>query len=329
MTATSIDAQPASSPVGVGLILSMAFRSFVRRIGMHVGFGVLWFFGLMLTMCLTMVCVAFPVGVVMGVSRGAGPDGTAGAAAGMLGIMFVVYAAMIVMMIGAMALHQNVTYAITGADLNGQTMTLSQAVRSGFDRLLPQSLHGLLRSFVDMVVFVVLVGVPFGAVIAMSGETAGRTPDSLVRAIGSQIALLGVAYVVAGCAVLALRAFLGLGPVLVVAESLGPVQAFARSVTLLAGHRLAFLGAKLSVWGSFVVVYLVLVAVMFGAMGLSFDPGSQPGNPAAVFAMFPVLLLIYALMLLVYTFDHVCEAALYVRLAPRAYSVDGVAGVFR
>ena len=311
---------------GVFDVLGDAVGSIRRRFGTFVAFNVVFLIALFFSFCLVGCLLA----TVMGGATAAfgGRPGGEGATT-TFGAIVVVYGLLIVFVLAALAFHQ--AFAIeTGADdLRGGAPTFATGLSRAANRVLAHFGANVVRVFLDSLLFCLTAGV---VAAILRGTGFEPDPNDPSRGVGTAVERYG--FVIAGgylaqlVWVCGVRSFLGMtGPVLQV-EGLGVFDAMRRSARLLAGRRLQFIGLRL-IWGfaavaAMILGYLPIVGLVFGTAA-----SGEPPNPAYMFLLIPFALLFYGLMLMLYTFDSVIEAAFHARLAPRNVPGEHVAQVFR
>lgn len=295
-------------------VLGDAWSSFRRTIGTHM----IWngvFIALFLVSVCVLSCAMFPVMAGMGAVGGELAGVT-------VAIVAVLYGALLVLMLGLMALHQAVTLAITGASARGEPSDFGAAFRAGISRTPAMSGAMLLRLGADMVVWVVGFGLVAAAAFAMDAGWTTADPSSGLAA--GVIAAFVIVYLAGLAWMLVVRSFLGLSGPCAQHEELGPLDAARRSITLLTGHRLQLIAVRV-IWG---LIALVLYVVTYAPMGLLFAlPQVVPEAAVLAILALPYMVVWYYFAYHLLSFDTALEDAMYARLA-RPRTAEDLARVF-
>lgn len=317
--------QEQSPDFSITDVFSDAFASFRQRIGTHIGFNALFIVTLFASLCL-FGCV---FGMLLGFSGAAArPSSDPSNMLGAMGVgVLLLYAVLFVIMFAAMCVHHGFTLAITVKDLRGEQADLGTGMSAVFSRLL--SHVGLLfaKMGIDWIVGCVLFGLVFavGGGSGMFQNVNPADPTSFIRAFSTIMIYIVLVYFVWIVWVIAVRGFIGLAAGAVQVEELGPIDAIGRSVSLLAGRRLQFIGMRF-LWGvtwifGYLVLYVPMALVIFANAS-----GGEP-NPFLTLLLFPYMIFFYFAMFLMYSFDSVLEGAYFARCVPK-HTQTHVAEVF-
>jgi hypothetical protein len=278
----------------------------------HLAFGIV-FVALVLLSCCGSSCIVVPF--VAFADPGATGDEPP------LAAMIAIYAVFAVVSVFLGALHEAVTLHVSFATDRGEDASLRRALEASVRRW--PSLTGtvLLRTLTD-------VGLPVaaGTVLAVVSAAAGGGASEGARVLIALTMTL-VYFTSLGWALLT-RAHFGLAMCCAVREELGPRAAFARSHALLRGRRWHFLAFRLAYFVAGFALYCFSFAPFF-AFALSMPQRAVGGDPAdpMVLWVFPLLFLVYAVLLALYTFDSILLAAYHAR-SWRPLDAEAVARVF-
>jgi hypothetical protein len=225
---------------------------------------------------------------------------------------------LIVIALMATSVHHGFVLAVTVKDLRGEQADLGTGMSAAFSRVL--SHIGLLftKMGIDWIVGCLVFIVIF-AVVGQSGTFEGMNPAdpmAFARTFTSMIFYIFLGYGIMFAWVVAVRGFIGLAAGAVQVESLGPIDAIGRSVSLLSGRRLQFIGMRV-LWAVTWFFLYLLLAVPIGL--LSFVTQSANGQPSPVLPllMVPYAIFFYFVMFLLVSFDSVLEGAFFARCVPK------------
>jgi len=304
---------------GISDVLSDAFRSWRQRFTLHLGFNAVFVAVLLTSGCLVGCLFAAGMGTMVQATRESG----SGTDAAVMVTVAILYLVMLTVFLIAFALHHAFTLEVTGSDLRGELPTFAVAFRRAGGLLHRHVGAAIIRVLIDFSTLCVTGGIV--AVVAASRSTPDDAADSVAALAGEFAIVFVLVYVAQIVWVCGVRGFLGLTAVAVQLEGRGVFDAIRRSIDLLYGRRLQFIGLRI-VWGLSVLAIIVVAYLpMIGLMLVGHD-----GTGATVFAvlLIPYTLAFYALILMLYSFDSALEAAYHARVVPSNVPAGDIAEVF-
>jgi hypothetical protein len=302
-------------------ILGDSFASFRRTLSSHMKVNALFLVLVFLSSCVLM-CALFPVMGAVGtfaMQLDEEPD----LSPGVLIVMVFLYLFLLVIYALGYAMHQGVTFTLTDADLQGRVVDMQTAVKEATSRL-PTLFAVIVLRFLCDVSFIAFFGTIVVALIVSNGA-------SLVGVVSVPWVIPAFLLIYFGALVwvLVVRSFLGLSGSAAQYETLGPVAALGRSISLLRGHRLQMILLRI-VWGIiafiiYVVSYVPIAAITFFS-ALNQESGSATALLSVVILV-PALIVWYFFMMHILSFDTVLEGAFFRRLVQPQRTED-IAHVF-
>ncbi len=280
-----------------------------------------------LSSCVLM-CVLFPIlGAILGATStfalqfGESPEPPFA----IILVMGLLYLFLIALYLLGYALHQGITFALTDADLQGRVIDLRASFKEATSRL-PSLFATLILRLLCDVSFIVLFGSMAAVLIALNetnwlGLTTGPwfIPAFFLAYLGILVWMLVV------------RSFLGLSGPAAQYETLGPIAALGRSISLLRGHRLQMILLRV-VWG--IIAFILYIVSYVPIAGIAFFSTLAQGDGTNQFApiifavvLLPVMILWYFFALHILSFDSVLEGAFFRRIVQPKQTED-IARIF-